>query len=94
MPPRRQRPGKHARALMGDSRWVVLSLAARAVWLGLTDIGDVVPAVRAPGRNGLPVEDFARYLAADVVAVRAVVDELVRSGVLSPVGTGYRLISY
>lgn len=91
---RRERPGKHARAIMSDVRWSTLSLAARSVWLGLADVGDVVLAVRAPGRDGLTVEDYARYLAADVATVRGAVDELVQRDVMAPIGAGFRLTSY
>ncbi|MFT8785443.1 hypothetical protein [Gluconobacter oxydans] len=80
--------------MMSDRRWQPLSLAARAIWLGLTDIGDVVPAIRAPGRSGATVDEIARYLGADIDAVRAAAPELVQCGVLEPVGTGYRLASY
>lgn len=91
---RRERPGKHARSIMSDVRWATLSLAARSVWPGLADVGDVVPAVRAPGKNGLTIEDFARYLAADVSAVGPAVRELVQCEVMAPVGAGFRLTSY
>ncbi|MGC5749527.1 hypothetical protein J4P41_12960 [Gluconobacter sp. NFX36] len=91
---RRERPGKHARAIMSDVRWSTLSLAARSVWLGLADVGDVVLAVRAPGRDGLTVEDYARYLASDVTTVQGAIDELVQRDVMAPVGVGFRLTSY
>ncbi|WP_249194480.1 hypothetical protein [Gluconobacter sp. Dm-73] len=91
---RRERPGKHARAVMSDRRWQPLSLAARAIWLGLTDVGDVVPSIRAPGRAGATSDDIARYLAADAGAVRDALPSLVQCGVLEPVGSGYRLASY
>ena len=90
----RQRPGKHARSVMSDRRWPLLSLAARALWLGCTDVGDVVPAVRAPGRTGVSVEDYARYLATDTDVVRLAVSELVQCDVMEPVGSGFRLKSY
>lgn len=91
---RRERPGKHARSVMSDRRWQPLSLAARAIWLGLTDVGDVVPMIRAPGRSGATPDEIARYLGADVEAVRDSVPELVQCGVLEAVGAGYRLASY
>jgi len=90
----RQRPGKHARAVMSDCRWQPLSLAARAVWLALTDLGDVKPTIRAPVRQGTTIEEIARCIAADVDAVRVAAAELVQCDVLEPVGSGFRLKAY
>jgi len=63
--PRRERPGAHARAIMSDRRWLALPLAARAAWLGIADLADVMPEIRVP--RGLPVaeEKVARMLGAD-----------------------------
>lgn len=91
----RQRPGKHARAVMGDRRWRVLPLAARAVWVELCDVADTLPHIRAPfpGRVAT-IEDIARLLGADVSEAAPAVNHLLATGILETYRDGYRLKAY
>ena len=91
----RRRYGVHARAVMADPRWSVLPLAARGMWLHLTDIADVMPELRMPVRGqALALPDLARLLAADPNEVIGAISHLVNRDIIEPVSDGYRLKAY
>jgi|GEM_PF-2235603 len=91
----RRRYGVHARSVMADPRWSVLPLAARGMWLHLTDIADVMPELRAPARGqALTLPDLARLLAAETNDVLGAVSHLVNRDIIEPVSDGYRLKAY
>lgn len=88
----RQRFGKHARSVMADRRWVLLPLCARAAWLQLTDIGDVMPELRQPPAGRAVQEDeLCRLLGADQAELQAALRPLLERDVMEKVGSGYRL---
>lgn len=91
----RRRHGAHARSVMADPRWSVLPLAARGMWLHLTDIADVMPELRMPVRGqALALPDLARLLAADPNEVIGAISHLVNRDIIEPVSDGYRLKAY
>lgn len=91
----RQRTGRHARAVMSDHRWLLLPLAARAAWLHLTDIGDVMPELRQPcAGQSVSVNEISRLLAASPEEMSAVLGHLAERQIVEPVGTGWRLKAY
>ncbi|WP_233582245.1 MULTISPECIES: hypothetical protein [Asaia] len=91
----RRRYGVHARSVMADPRWSVLPLAARGMWLHLTDIADVMPELRAPVRGqAVTVPDLARLLAAEPNEVIRAISHLVNRDIIEPVSDGYRLKAY
>lgn len=93
--PKRKQFGVHVRAVMSDPRWSVLPLSARAAWMQLTDLGDVMPELRAPMRNRtVTLADMARLLGADPDELGAAVAQLVQRDILEPVAGGYRLKAY
>lgn len=92
MTQRRQRCGKHARSVMADRRWVLLPLCARAAWLQLTDIGDVMPELRQPRANhAVSQDELARLLAASADELATALQHLVQRDILEQVAGGYRL---
>lgn len=95
MKPHRQRFGRHARSVMADRRWVLLPLCARAAWLQLTDIADVMPELRQPpaGRAVL-LDDLCRLLSASPDEMGFAVRSLVERDVLEKVADGYRLKAF
>lgn len=95
MKPIRQQPGKHVRAVMGDRRWILLPLAARAVWLQLTDLADVMPELRHPV-SGAAVDEseLCRLLAASADEFHNALTSLVERQIVEPVPGGYRLRVY
>lgn len=91
----RQRFGKHARSVMADRRWVLLPLAARAAWLQLTDIGDVMPELRHPRSGGaVTITELSRLLAADPKELTAALEHLVRRDIMELLDSGYRLKAF
>ncbi|WP_395495585.1 hypothetical protein [Acetobacter sp. KSO5] len=91
----RQRFGKHARSVMADRRWVLLPLAARAAWLQLTDIGDVMPELRQPRSGGaVQTDELCRLLSADQHDLAHALEHLVLRGILEPLDGGYRLKAF
>ncbi len=95
MAPARQRPGRHARSVMGDQRWRVLPLGARAVWVELCDLADALPYVRSPSPARVAtIEEIARLLSADGADAMAAVMALQTVGILEPYRDGYRLKAY
>lgn len=93
--PVRQRFGKHARSVMADRRWVLLPLCARAAWLQLTDIGDVMPELRQPpAGRAVQVEELCRLLGADHDELQAALRQLLERDVMEQVGAGYRLKAF
>lgn len=90
--PPRQRFGKHARSVMADRRWVLLPLSARAAWLQLTDIGDVMPELRQPpAGRAVQKDELCRLLAANPDELQAALQHLLERDVMEKIGTGYRL---
>lgn len=95
MAPVRQRPGRHARSVMGDQRWRVLPLGARAVWVELCDLADALPYVRSPSPARVAtIEEIARLLSADGAEIAPAVAALVGIGVMETYRDGYRLRAY
>ncbi|MBB2159711.1 hypothetical protein [Gluconacetobacter sacchari] len=91
----RQRPGRHARAVMGDTRWRVLPLAARALWIDLCDVADTLPYLRAPSRARYArADEIARLVGADAGGVDGAILHLVTTGILEPYQDGFRLKAY
>jgi len=89
-----RRYGVHVRAVMSDTRWTLLPLAARAAWLQLTDLADVMPELRAPVRNAPDAADLARLLSSQSDEMDAAIAALVSRNILEPVAGGYRLKAY
>ncbi|ANA13092.1 hypothetical protein [Acetobacter oryzifermentans] len=88
----RQRFGKHARAVMADRRWPLLPLSARAAWLQLTDIGDVMPELRQPCvGSAVTQEELCRLLAAHPDELAHALHHLVERQIMEPVANGFRL---
>ncbi|MFT8723603.1 MAG: hypothetical protein ABF759_13675 [Acetobacter malorum] len=88
----RQRFGKHARSVMADRRWSLLPLSARAAWLQLTDIGDVMPELRQPPTGGAVTQDeLCRLLAAHPDELTHALKHLMERQIMEPVANGYRL---
>lgn len=84
--------GKHARSVMADRRWALLPLSARAAWLQLTDIGDVMPELRHPRSGGAVKQDeLCRLLAAHPDEFSHALEHLIERQIMEPVGNGFRL---
>ncbi|GBQ32217.1 hypothetical protein [Gluconacetobacter azotocaptans] len=80
---------------MGDQRWRVLPLGARAAWLELCDLADALPHIRAPASARVAtIEEIARLLAADIADITPAVTALVAIGVMETYRDGYRLRAY
>lgn len=95
MKPTRQHPGKHARAVMGDRRWTLLPLSARAAWLQLTDLADVMPELRHPAAGtAVDESELCRLLAASADEFQSALTSLVERQIMEPVPGGYRLRVY
>lgn len=92
---RKPRLGSHARAVMSDLRWSLLPLSARAVWIHLTDIADVMPTLRAPAKSdGVSLDEIARLLSAEASEVAPALEALATHDVIAVVGHGFRLKAF
>ncbi|GBQ69703.1 hypothetical protein AA103196_2287 [Ameyamaea chiangmaiensis NBRC 103196] len=90
-----RRLGAHARAVMNDRRWALLSLAGRAAWLQMTDVADELPELRGPSVGRVITPDFlARLLAATPSELEAAVADLERLTIVARVDGGIRLKAF
>ncbi|MFT8586801.1 hypothetical protein [Acetobacter papayae] len=80
---------------MADRRWPLLPLSARAAWLQLTDLGDVMPELRQPRMGGaVTADELCRLLSAHSDELAGALRHLVERQIMEPVANGYRLKVY
>ncbi|GBQ99205.1 hypothetical protein AA23498_3436 [Acetobacter nitrogenifigens DSM 23921 = NBRC 105050] len=95
MSPKQQRYGRHVRAVMLDQRWALLPLAARAAWLQLTDIADVMPELRQPSAGrAVSRDELIRFLSARGDELDGALAHLVERQIVEKLSHGFRLKAY